>query len=206
MVHAPKDESPARDEKQDEQEKAPPSRKDAALGCGLTLCLVAIAVIGTLMAVSVLETRPAIADPPAEQTADLSAVPPPSWEPPNWLSGYWSTSDNAFLVEAEPGAVTVVAHGDGKTITYTIQEWTRERGDVFRLDAIGDDTRSTGEWEHELTRRGYRDDGQEWVAQALNDDGTVGIEIAFRQAGADSVTLVVAMGEERVAVRLERDE
>ena len=118
MVHTPKDESPARDEKQDEQEKAPPSRKDAALGCGLTLCLVAIAVIGT---------RPAIADPPAEQTADLSAVPP-SWEPPNWLSGYWSTSDNAFLVEAEPGAVTVVAHGDGKTITYTIQEWTRERG------------------------------------------------------------------------------
>ena len=204
MVHAPKDGAPA-GETQGEQ-KAKPSRKEAALGCGLTLCLVAIAVIGTLMAVGVLEMRPAVADPPAEQTADFSAVTPPTWVPPEWLSGYWSTSDNSFLVEAEPGAVTVIAYGDGKTITYSIQEWTRERGDVFRLDAIGDETRSTGEWEHELTRRGYRDDGQEWAAQALDDDGTVAVEIAFRHTGSDSVMLIVTMGEERVVVLLERDE
>ena len=200
MVHAPKDESPAPDEKQAEQEKAPPSRKDAALGCGFALCLVALGVAITLMVTS---EGPASV---GEQAATEQTIAGPSWSPPQWLTGYWSSSDDSFLVEAEPGAVSVVAYGDGKTITYSIQEWTFERGDVFRLDAIGDETRNSGEWEHELTRRGYRDDGQEWAAQALNDDGTVAIEIAFRHAGSDSVMLLVTMGEERVVVPLERDE
>ena len=53
MVHAPKDETPAPDEQQQGgEQKAAQGRKEMAMGCGFAICLVALAVIVTLMVTS----------------------------------------------------------------------------------------------------------------------------------------------------------
>ena len=196
MVHAPKDEAPAGETQGNQKED--PGRKEFVQGCAITLCLIGLGVGITLMVTSG-RSSPATAD-------TVPTVAAASWSPPLWLTGYWSSADDSFLVDAAPGVVAVMAYGDGQVLEYSIQEWSAERGDVFRLEASDGNTRSSGEWEHELTRRGYRD-ASEWAAQALNDDGTVAVEIAFRLAGAVSIILTVTVGEaEPVAVQLSRDE
>ena len=198
MVHAPKDEAPA-GETQGEQ-KEEPSRKAVAQGCLITLCLIGLGVGITLVVTS---GRPAPAPPETPPS-----VAGPLWSPPLWLIGYWSSEDDSFLAEAEPGVVSVVAYGAGQMLHYSIQEWSADRGDVFKMTASEGGISSSGEWGADLTRRGYRgDSGQEWAAQALNADGTVAIEIAFRPAGPSAVVLTVTVGgAEPVAVQLSRDE
>ena len=183
--------------------------RDTAIGCGIVLCIVTIAVIITVMVTNGREARtsepplPAVTETSPQPAIDLSDVPP-AWIPPEWLSGYWSSSDRSWQAAAEPGFVDVVVSGDEALVTYTIQDWSEQRGDVFTLHTVAGGHQGTVEWEQ--TVRGYRDDGQVWVAQALNDDGTLAVELSFRHIGADSVMLLVTMGSDQVAVRLNRDE
>ena len=77
MVHAPKDDGDPAGEPQGEKKAEPSINKDAALGCGLTLCLVAIAVIVTLMVVGGGRER---------QPMQAVAEPPPAAQVP-WYQG-----------------------------------------------------------------------------------------------------------------------
>ncbi len=75
-------------------------------------------------------TKAATPAPTQESTVTVS---PPSWSPPEWLLGYWSTADGVWQVAAEPGWVDVVIYGDEAMVTYTIEDWSDDRGDVFSL-------------------------------------------------------------------------
>ena len=191
MVHAPKDGAPP-GETQGEK-KAEPSRKDAAFGCGLTLCLVAIAVIVTLMATGVLgsrQSREAVAEEPAF-----------AWEPPAWLSGFWSSADRQWLVAAEPGIVDVTVTGGGATVSHFIED--TDAGDVFTLWVSIDGNKSTTEWDN--TRRAEYPADRVWVAQAIAPDDSVAVELHIRRLSASTIEVTVTIGEDQATARLRRD-
>jgi hypothetical protein len=130
-------------------------------------------------------------------------VSPPSWSPPEWLLGYWSTADGVWEVAAEPGWVDVVFYGDESMVTYTIQDWSDDRGDVFSITVTSAGAIDSIEWE--TNRRRYSDGGMTWVAQALGENGAPVVEMELRSVNADTVTLLLTVGEDQAGMRLTRD-
>lgn len=129
----------------------------------------------------------------------------PNWAPPEWLSGYWSDADGAVSVAAEPGYVDVMVEGDSAIVWYTIQDWSDERGDVFMVDIFPNDGESERiEWETAV--REYRDAGLTWVAAAINDDGLSVVSLLFHYVDAETVMLLLTVGENQASMSLRRDE